>query len=494
MASYLKSTAYTRMFKLIASSDHISLKTGVTATVNISKAGAAFGAAAGTVTEVGSGWYKIALTTADTNTAGDLAFYITGTAADDTDFVDQVLDPAAANSGVNVVNWNGSAVVAPNVAGVPIIDLEYWDGVAIAEPATDGVPDVNVKNINNVSASAVTTVKAVQGLTTADTIATYTGNTPQTGDAFLRLGAPAGASIAADLAEIEGETDAIGTGVTVSGYAAGQDTAVRRGTAQAGGASTITLDSGASATDHLYEGLTVALLSATGVGQARIITGYVGSTKVATVTPAWTTAPDATSVFALLQGQVDVEAWKGAAAPANTGDAFARLGAPAGASVSADIAEVEGETDTILANTTGITFTVANQVDVNVVDWKGAAAPAMTGDAFARLGAPAGASIAADLAEIEAETDGIAAIPTSNGTNQTGDTYALLTGANTELAAVPASTATLVDMLRWLFILSRNKLTQTATTQLVRNNADGATVGTATVSDDGTVATRGKFA
>jgi hypothetical protein len=31
----------------------------------------------------------------------------------------------------------------------------------------------------------------------------------------------------------------------------------------------------------------------------------------------------------------------------------------------------------------GLTFTVASQVDVNVVDWKGATAPAMTGDAYA---------------------------------------------------------------------------------------------------------------
>lgn len=33
-----------------------------------------------------------------------------------------------------------------------------------------------------------------------DTLTTYTGNTPQTGDSFARLGAPAGASIAADIA------------------------------------------------------------------------------------------------------------------------------------------------------------------------------------------------------------------------------------------------------------------------------------------------------
>ena len=39
-----------------------------------------------------------------------------------------------------------------------------------------------------------------------DTITTYTGNTPQTGDNYARLGAPAGASVSADLAAIKTDT------------------------------------------------------------------------------------------------------------------------------------------------------------------------------------------------------------------------------------------------------------------------------------------------
>lgn len=52
--------------------------------------------------------------------------------------------------------------------------------------------------------------------------------------------------------------------------------------------------------------------------------------------------------------KVDVEDWKGASAPANTGDAFARLGAPAGASVSVDIAAVKAAIPTIQAIVTAI--------------------------------------------------------------------------------------------------------------------------------------------
>lgn len=48
------------------------------------------------------------------------------------------------------------------------------------------------------------------------TIDTYTGNTKQTGDAYARLGLPAGASIAADLAVINGYVDSLETRLTAA--------------------------------------------------------------------------------------------------------------------------------------------------------------------------------------------------------------------------------------------------------------------------------------
>lgn len=91
MALLKQSTTYTRLFLLVSSTDHVSPKTGATVTVNLSKAGGTFAAAGGTITEVANGWYKIALTTTDTNTLGDLAFNCTATGADNTDFADQVV-------------------------------------------------------------------------------------------------------------------------------------------------------------------------------------------------------------------------------------------------------------------------------------------------------------------------------------------------------------------------------------------------------------------
>lgn len=71
---------------------------------------------------------------------------------------------------------------------------------------------------------------------------------------------------------------------------------LRSGTAQAGAAGSITLDSGASAIDDFYNGaLVVATLD--GAVEARIITDYVGSTKVASVTPNWNTTPDSDDTF-----------------------------------------------------------------------------------------------------------------------------------------------------------------------------------------------------
>jgi hypothetical protein len=87
------------------------------------------------------------------------------------------------------------------------------------------------------------------------------------------------------------------------------DASIRTNTAQAGAATTITLDTGASASDDFYNGNTVEILSGTGYGQERVITDYVGSTKVATVAT-WTTNPDNTSIFKIKWGLSDCSSGK----------------------------------------------------------------------------------------------------------------------------------------------------------------------------------------
>ena len=71
-------------------------------------------------------------------------------------------------------------------------------------------------------------------------------------------------------------------------------------TAQAGSTSTtIVLAAGSSATDDVYNGRYIRITGGTGSGQLRVISDYVGATKVATVSAAWTTTPDATSTYTI---------------------------------------------------------------------------------------------------------------------------------------------------------------------------------------------------
>lgn len=102
-----------------------------------------------------------------------------------------------------------------------------------------------------------------------------------------------------------------------------------------------------------------------------------------------------------------------------TGDNFARLGAPAGASHAADVAAVKVDTAAIKTKTDSLTFSVAGVVDSNVTQWKGSTAAAMTGDAYARLGAPAGASVSADVAAVNAKTTNLPASPAAVGSAMT---------------------------------------------------------------------------
>jgi len=72
------------------------------------------------------------------------------------------------------------------------------------------------------------------------------------------------------------------------------------GTAQAGAASAITLAvTGSSAVDDAYLGMPIATTGGTGSGQTAVITAYDGTTKVATVSPAWATPLDATTTYSI---------------------------------------------------------------------------------------------------------------------------------------------------------------------------------------------------
>lgn len=82
---------------------------------------------------------------------------------------------------------------------------------------------------------------------------------------------------------------------------------ITSGTAQAGGAATITLASGESATNDIFAGDRVIIVGGTGVGEHGIITTYDGGTKVATMSQTWVIQPAADSEYDLTPADVDVE-------------------------------------------------------------------------------------------------------------------------------------------------------------------------------------------
>jgi hypothetical protein len=93
------STARNAMVFMVDSSDHITGKASLTLTITASKDGAAFASITPTVTDRGSGWYSLALTTTHTDTLGDLALHLTGTGADPTDVVYQVVTALPGDAG-----------------------------------------------------------------------------------------------------------------------------------------------------------------------------------------------------------------------------------------------------------------------------------------------------------------------------------------------------------------------------------------------------------
>jgi hypothetical protein len=242
---------------MVLSSDHVSPATGKTVSVTLSKSGAAFGAASGAVTEISSGVYSLAGNATDSNTLGSLVVLATATGC----------DPYLVE--YTVVPYNPFDAVRMGLTALPNAAAEAAGGLYTRGSGAGQInQDANGRIDVNAKAWIGGTIPAVNvtGVPKVDLV-DWNGSAPNN---------------------------------LVNGRVDSYPTVVQSGTAQAGASSSITLAAGASATDSLYVGELVYIHSGTGAGQTRIISAYVGSTKVATVAQAWTTTPDATSVYAVL--------------------------------------------------------------------------------------------------------------------------------------------------------------------------------------------------
>lgn len=106
----------------------------------------------------------------------------------------------------NVSNLSAGSIVATSFANNSIT------ASAIAASALNGKGDWELSSSYPANFGALG-ISLGGHILNVDTLTTYTGNTPQTGDAFARLGAPAGASTAADIAAVKSDTGTILTDV-----------------------------------------------------------------------------------------------------------------------------------------------------------------------------------------------------------------------------------------------------------------------------------------
>ncbi len=222
---------------------------------------------------------------------------------------------------------------------------------------------------------------------------------------------------------------------------------LRSGTAAGGAAGSITLDSGASAVDDFYNGcLVVGTLDST--VEARIITDYNGSTKVASVTPDWVTTPDSDDTFivylpeGIQVNQANVSVWNGTvvATPATAGipDVNAKninnIATTSVTTVSANL----GTTQPV--NFTGTGASALAKSDV--VDIAGSAVTAAAGIPEVKVASIASAAITAASIASDAITDAKVAadVTIASVTGAVGSVTSRVT-ANTDQLAGQAVTA-----------------------------------------------------
>ncbi len=219
--------------------------------------------------------------------------------------------PASTTIYVPFTTYAGSTGASVTCSGLAVTDVEIYKngsttqrssdaGISLLD--TDGIDFDGITGLHGFSIDLSDNTDAgfyavgsfywvvVSAITVDSQTVTFLAATFRIGPAESITGYPK-----ADLHGLAGSASAA---AALAAFWDGQET----GTAQAGGDSTITLRSGASATDDLFELSAVAILSGTGAGQVRKISagGYNGTTKVATVTTAWTTQPDSTSVYMIL--------------------------------------------------------------------------------------------------------------------------------------------------------------------------------------------------
>jgi hypothetical protein len=240
---------------------------------------------------------------------------------------------SAKSSTANIVAIGVPATVFTEPANFHALSIDSSGRVDVAKvggtsQTAKDLGAINVTNLNTLSGHDPGATLASTTNITAGTVTTATNVTTVNG---LAAGVITATSIAADAITAAKIADGAIDRATFAADTGHQS--ARSNTAAGGGATSITLDASASATTDFYTGAWVYITGNTGAGQWRLITAYNGSTKVATVAPAWATNPDNTSTFAIMPAAkisgvtlADTLTTYTGNTP-QTGDSFARIGA-----------------------------------------------------------------------------------------------------------------------------------------------------------------------
>lgn len=441
------STAVTLLILMVDATDDETAETGVTVTTQISKNGGAFATTTNSTTEISNGWYKVVLTTTETNTDGPLAVRATGTGCDEYRDYHQVYTTLAAN----VTTWAGTTVATPDTAGYPkvtgksgtgvgefnltsgVIDsnVTKWAGTAVATPDTAGYPKVTVK-----SGTGTGELSLSSGVVDANSTK-WAGTTVATPDT---AGYPKvtlkGGTGTGELSITSGVVNS--NAVQISGDATAADNA-----------------------ESFFDG-----------------TGYAGTNNV---------IPTVTTVGTLTTYTGNTP---------QTGDAYARIGA-----TGSGLTSLASATNLSTANT-GISdiqsripaaLTAGGNIKADALALSGDTTAADNAEAFFDGTGYAGTNNV--IPTVTTVTNSVVA--GSLGATAKSDVNAevldvLSVDTFAELSAVPGTSPTFLEKIQYLYELARNKITQTSTTQLLYKNDGTTTLATTTVSDDGTTFTRGR--
>jgi len=120
-----------------------------------------------------------------------------------TQIAGSAVSTTSAQIGVNVVNVGGTVQTAGDIYSY------LTTNIGALGASLSAIPKTGFKLASDGLAAITAWTVAITGNITGNlsgSIGSYTGNTPQTGDAYARLGAPAGASTAEDIAAVNAKT------------------------------------------------------------------------------------------------------------------------------------------------------------------------------------------------------------------------------------------------------------------------------------------------